>query len=77
MFRLSGLGDVVLASPAIAALATEPERFHLTLLTLFDSSRSLSCSARRNACIRELPSEPVENAAWQLLHQSHASTVNA
>ena len=42
------------------------------------SSRPLSCPARLDyACVRELPLEPVENAAWQLLHQSHASTVSA
>lgn len=37
IFCLSGLGDVILASPSIAALAAEPERFRLTLLTMFGS----------------------------------------
>src|SRR5579863_7770340 len=37
IFCLSGLGDVIMASPSIAALAAEPERFHLTLLTMFRS----------------------------------------
>ena len=42
------------------------------------SSRPLSCPAQLDyACVRDLPLEPVETAAWQLLHQSHASTVNA
>ncbi len=37
IFCLSGLGDVIMASPSIAALAAEPERFRLTLLTMFGS----------------------------------------
>ncbi|MDW8345259.1 MAG: glycosyltransferase family 9 protein [Verrucomicrobiae bacterium] len=37
IFCLSGLGDTVMASPAIAALAAERDRFHLTLLTMFPS----------------------------------------
>ncbi len=42
------------------------------------SSRPLRCPAGLDyACVRDLPLEPVETAAWQLLHQSHASVVNA
>ncbi len=42
------------------------------------SSRPLSCPAGLDyACVRDLPLEPVETAAWQLLHQSHASPTNA
>jgi ADP-heptose:LPS heptosyltransferase len=37
VFCLSGLGDAVMASPALAALAARPDRFHLTLLTMFPS----------------------------------------
>jgi len=37
IFCLSGLGDAILASPAIAALAAQPDRFKLTLLTMFGS----------------------------------------
>jgi heptosyltransferase-2 len=37
IFCLSGLGDAIMASPAIAALANQPERFKLTLLTMFPS----------------------------------------
>src|SRR5437867_4020582 len=37
IFCLSGLGDAVMASPALAALAARPERFRLTLLTMFGS----------------------------------------
>lgn len=37
IFCLSGLGDMILASPALAALRSEPERFSLTLLTMFAS----------------------------------------
>ncbi len=37
VFCLSGLGDAVMASPALAALASEPQRFRLTLLTMFPS----------------------------------------
>ena len=37
VFCLSGLGDVIMASPAIAALAAAPQQFHLTLLTMFGS----------------------------------------
>jgi heptosyltransferase-2 len=36
-YCLSGLGDAILASPALAALARQPERFRLTLLTMFGS----------------------------------------
>jgi heptosyltransferase-2 len=35
IFCLSGLGDAILASPAIAALAGEPKQFRLTLVTMF------------------------------------------
>jgi len=42
------------------------------------SSRPLSCPAGLNyACVRDLPVESVEAAAWQLLETSHANTVNA
>jgi len=34
VFCLSGLGDAILASPALAALAAAPERFRLTLVTM-------------------------------------------
>ena len=37
VFCLSGLGDAILASPALAALAAHPDRFRLTLLTMFGS----------------------------------------
>lgn len=37
VFCLSGLGDAILASPALAALAAQPDRFKLTLLTMFGS----------------------------------------
>lgn len=37
IFCLSGLGDVIMASPAIAALAARPAEFRLTLLTMFQS----------------------------------------
>ncbi len=37
VFCLSGLGDAILASPALAALAACPDRFQLTLLTMFGS----------------------------------------
>ena len=37
LFCLSGLGDTVMTSPAIAALAAQPERFRMTLLTMFRS----------------------------------------
>jgi heptosyltransferase-2 len=37
VFCVSGLGDVVMASPALAALAAAPQRFRLTLLTMFGS----------------------------------------
>jgi len=35
---LSGLGDAILSSPAIAALATVPTRYQLTLLTMFKAT---------------------------------------
>jgi heptosyltransferase-2 len=35
VFCLSGLGDAVMASPALAAMAARPDRFSLTLLTMF------------------------------------------
>ena len=37
VFCLSGLGDTILASPALAALSSMPQRFRLTLLTMFPS----------------------------------------
>ena len=37
IFCVSGLGDAVMASPAIAALADQPDIFKLTLLTMFGS----------------------------------------
>jgi len=37
VFCLSGLGDAIMASPAIATLADRPEQFHLTMLTMFPS----------------------------------------
>src|SRR5437868_15249829 len=37
IFCLSGLGDAIMASPAIAALAARPAEFRLTLLTMFQS----------------------------------------
>lgn len=37
VFCLSGLGDAVMTSPALAALAAQPERFRLTVLTMFGS----------------------------------------
>ena len=37
IFCLSGLGDTVMTSPAIAALANRPTEFRLTLLTMFPS----------------------------------------
>src|ERR1051325_2356877 len=37
IFCLSGLGDAVMTSPAIAALAERPQEFRLTLLTMFRS----------------------------------------
>jgi heptosyltransferase II len=37
VFCLSGLGDAILASPALVALAANPDRFKLTLLTMFGS----------------------------------------
>jgi len=37
IFCLSGLGDAIMASPAIAALAARPAEFQLTLLTMFQS----------------------------------------
>ena len=39
--------------------------------------RHLRADQPNYACVRELSLELVENAAWQLLHQSHASTVSA
>lgn len=35
VFCMSGLGDAVMASPALTALAGRPEKFRLTLLTMF------------------------------------------
>jgi ADP-heptose:LPS heptosyltransferase len=37
VFCLSGLGDAIMVSPALAALADRPERFRLTMLTMFPS----------------------------------------
>ncbi len=37
VFCLSGLGDAILASAALAALAARPDQFRLTLLTMFRS----------------------------------------
>lgn len=37
IYCLSGLGDAIMASPAIAALAARPAEFRLTLLTMFGS----------------------------------------
>jgi heptosyltransferase-2 len=37
VFCLSGLGDAILASPALAALHARPNRFRLTLLAMFPS----------------------------------------
>ena len=37
VFCLSGLGDVIMASPAVGALAARPREFQLTLLTMFGS----------------------------------------
>lgn len=37
VFCLSGLGDTIMASPALAALAAKPDRFRLTLLTMLRS----------------------------------------
>lgn len=39
IFCLSGLGDAVMASPALAALAEQPDRFQLTILTMFPMVR--------------------------------------
>jgi ADP-heptose:LPS heptosyltransferase len=37
VFCLSGLGDAVMASPALDALASKPEQFRLSILTMFPS----------------------------------------
>ena len=37
VFCLSGLGDAIMASPALAAVADRPDRFRLTVLTMFPS----------------------------------------
>src|SRR5438309_1660454 len=39
IFCLSGLGDAIMASPALAALAEKREHFSLTLLTMFPMVR--------------------------------------
>jgi len=38
VFCLSGLGDAILASPALAAVSAERHRFQLTLITMFPST---------------------------------------
>ena len=38
VFCLSGLGDAILASPALASLAGARDRFHLTLVTMFPAT---------------------------------------
>ena len=71
IFCLSGLGDAVMASPAIAALAARPKQFQLTLLAMFPSVAEYLRDQRITEDVRlveflNMPKLTILRKAWPL-----------
>lgn len=64
------------ASLADATRHRQPRVALQPLLLLFEPTVKLS-TGLDYACVRDLSLDSVETAAWQLLHQSHESAINA
>jgi heptosyltransferase-2 len=76
IFCLSGLGDAVMASPAIAALAKRPDQFRLTLLTMFGSVTAYLREQRFTDDVRQVDflgglKNEVFRQLWQLRRERY------